>query len=158
MVERIVINTGPLVTLALIEALNVPERLPYEFLCPSEVRAELDAGAAVGHLAVNPSWLKVQPLQAVPSPLALSALDAGEAAVIQLALDQQIPLVCIDEWKGRRVALAVGLRVMGSLGLLGRAKTLGIVEAVKPFVERALRSGIRYHPELVRKVLESVGE
>lgn len=91
-------------------------------------------------------------------PLALSALDTGEAAVIQLALEQQIPLVCIDEWKGRRVALAVGLRVMGTLGLLGRAKTLGIVEAVKPFVERALRNGIRYHPELVRKVLESIGE
>jgi predicted nucleic acid-binding protein len=158
MADRIVINTGPLIALGRIKALDVPGQLPYEFLCPSEVRAELDAGAAVGHLAVNPPWLKVQPLKDPPSPLTLSALDVGEAAVIQLALEQQIPLVCIDEWKGRRVALTVGLRVMGTLGLLGRAKALGVIDAVKPFVERALQSGIRYHPELVRKVLESVGE
>lgn len=158
MAERIVINTGPLIALMRMEAIDVPGHLPYEFLCPSEVRAELDAGATSGHAVVNPSWLKVQPVKDSPSPLVLTALDAGEAAVIQLALEQQIPLVCIDEWKGRRVALTVGLKVTGALGLLGRAKLLGVIASVKPFVERALRSGIRYHPELIRQVLEAVGE
>jgi len=158
MAERIVINTGPLIALMRMEAIDVPGQLPYEFLCPLEVRAELDAGATSGHAIVNPSWLEVQPLTDSPSPLVLTALDAGEAAVIQLALEQQIPLVCIDEWKGRRVALSVGLKVIGTLGLLGRAKLLGVIASVKPFVERALRGGIHYHPELVRQVLEAVGE
>jgi predicted nucleic acid-binding protein len=158
MAERIVINTGPLIALMRMEALDVPRQLPYEFLCPLEVQAELDAGAASGHAVVNPSWLKVQPLKDSPSPLVLTALDTGEAAIIQLALERQIPLVCIDEWKGRRVALTVGLRVIGTLGLLGRAKLLGIIASVKPLVERALRGGIRYYPELVRQVLEAVGE
>jgi uncharacterized protein len=158
MTERIVINTGPLIALIRMEALDIPGQLPYEFLCPQEVQAELEAGTASGHPVVHPPWLHVQPLQEALSPMVLPALDAGEAAVIQLALEQQILWVCIDEWKGRRLALAAGLQVTGTLGLLGKAKMLGIIPALRPLVERALRQGIRYHPELVRKVLEAVGE
>jgi hypothetical protein len=90
--------------------------------------------------------------------IALAALDVGEAAVIQLALEMQIPLVAIDGWKGRRAATASGLEVIGALGLLGRAKRMGLVPALKPLIEKALEEGIRYHPELVRAVLDAVGE
>jgi uncharacterized protein len=93
-----------------------------------------------------------------PSPIILAALDLGEAAVIHLALEQKVNIVCIDEWKGRRAALASGLKVTGVLGLLARAKRLGIIQEMRPYVERALRSGVRYHPDLLRRVLEVVGE
>jgi predicted nucleic acid-binding protein len=158
MAERIIINTGPLITLARMDALDVPAQLPYEFICPQEVQAELEAGVVAGHPVVNPSWLQTRPLQGALSRMVLSALDAGEAAVILLALEQRIPLVCIDEWKGRRIALATGLKVTGALGLLGKAKIQGIIPAVRPFVERALRNGIRYDPALIRQVLEALGE
>jgi predicted nucleic acid-binding protein len=158
MAERIIINTGPLITLARMDALDVPAQLPYEFICPQEVQAELEAGVAAGHPVVNPPWLRTCPLQGALTRMVLSALDAGEAAVILLALEQGIPLVCIDEWKGRRIALATGLRVTGALGLLGKAKIQRIIPAVRPFVERALRNGIRYDPALIRQVLEALGE
>jgi len=156
--EQIVINTGPLITLARIEAMAVAERLPFIFICPEEARAELAEGEAVGHLRVEAPWLTVCPLREPISPAVLSALDRGEAAVIQLALERAISLVCIDEWKGRRAALAAGLKVVGVLGLLGKAKLLGLIPAVRPLVEKALKSGIRYDSELVERVLESVGE
>jgi hypothetical protein len=35
---------------------------------------------------------------------------------------------------------------------------VGIIDEMTPFVEKALRSGVRYHPDLVRKVLEMVRE
>jgi predicted nucleic acid-binding protein len=158
MAERIIINTGPLITLARMDALDVPAQLPYEFICPQEVQAELEAGVVAGHPVVHPSWLQTCPLQGALSRMVLSALDAGEAAVILLALEQGIPLVCIDEWKGRRIALAAGLKVTGALGLLGKAKIQGIIPAVRPFVERALRNGIRYDPALIRQVFEALGE
>jgi predicted nucleic acid-binding protein len=88
----------------------------------------------------------------------LAGLDSGEAAVIQLALELEVPWVAIDEWKGRRAALAVGLQVTGTLGLLGRAKVLGLIPSLKPLVERATAEGIRYHPELVQAVLKAAGE
>jgi predicted nucleic acid-binding protein len=37
----------------------------------------------------------------------LNSLDAGEASVIQLALNERIRTVCIDESAGRRLALSL---------------------------------------------------
>ena len=102
--------------------------------------------------------LRVVPLRAPLDPLATVTVDPGDAAVIQLAREQDIGLVCIDDRKGRRAALAVGLRITGSLGLLARAKTLGLTPAIRPFIERALGEGIWYDQALVRRVLAALGE
>ena len=90
--------------------------------------------------------------------MAIASLDVGEAAVIQLALEQNIETVCIDERKGRRAALAVGLKVVGSLGLLGKAKTLGLIKDIKPYIEKAKSYGIFYDEKLIENFLKSLGE
>jgi predicted nucleic acid-binding protein len=156
--ERLIVNTGPLITLARIDSLDVIGQLPFEFICPDAVRRELDEGEAEGYPRVAPDWLSVRSLVAPPEGVALAALDLGEAAVIQLALEMGVSTVAIDEWKGRRAATASGLQVTGTLGLLGRAKLMGLVPAIKPLIERATKEGIRYHPDLIRSVLKTVGE
>jgi predicted nucleic acid-binding protein len=158
MAKRIVVNTGPLIALMRMEALDIPAKLDLVFLAPMEVRQELEEGALAGHPPVRPDWVTYQPLRSPLSPLVTSVLDVGEAAVIQLALDEGIRQVCIDEWKGRRMALAVGLKVTGAMGLLGKAKRDGIIPEVKPYLNRALQTGIRYHPDLVQRFLEALGE
>lgn len=158
MVDRVVINTGPLLALAAADALEIAGRLPLQLICPAEVQRELDAGAARGFPRIEPAWLTVVPLAAPLHPVARAVLDAGEAAVIQLALEQRLARVCIDEMKGRQTALAVGLKVTGALGLLARAKTLGLISELRPLVEKMLRAGRWYDVHLVRRVLEGVGE
>ena len=152
------INTGPLIALARMDALDAIGQLPIEFVCPSEVRQELDEGAAQGYPIIVPSWLTVIPLSAPLSALSVAALDKGEAAVIQLPIEQGRLRVSIDELQGRRIAGALGLKTVGSLGLVARAKTLGIIQAIRPLVERATQGGIHYHPDLVNQVLKAAGE
>jgi predicted nucleic acid-binding protein len=156
--EQIVVNTGPLVAFTRIGCLDVIGRLPYEFLCPEEVWRELDDGRSAGHPWVVPPWLKRSSLASPPSPALLAALDLGEAAVIQLALDRGVRTVAIDEWKGRRGALASGLRVTGSLGLLGRAKAEGLILELRPLIGKAIEAGIWFDRDLVRRFLEAAGE
>ncbi len=156
--ERLVINTGPLIALAKANALDVAEQLPYEMLSPPQVRTELDAGLEEGYRQIRPDWLKVEPLQRPLESVATVTLGAGEAAVIQLALEQGISRVCIDERRGRRTAGAVGLQVVGTLGLLLRAKVLGIIPAVLPYIERVREAGDWYDAALVRRVLDAAGE
>ena len=156
--EILVINTGPLIAFERMGCLDEIGLLPFEILCPDEVRRELDEGECAGHPHIAPSWLGVRALSSPPATFGLAGLDLGETAVIQLAMELGSARVAIDEWKGRRMALAMGLRVTGSLGLLGRAKQLGLVSTVRPFVERAARAGIRYHPFIVAAVLEELGE
>ncbi len=158
MIDRIVTNTSPLLAFAKMQALDIIGKLPLAFLCPSEVAAEIRAGTKPGQALARPAWLQVMPLAAPLAPLAVAALDAGEAAVIQLALEQGIALVCIDELKGRRAAASVGLQVVGSLGLIGKAKRLGLVPAVRPLVTAARNAGIYYDPKLIEQFLHSLGE
>ena len=132
--------------------------MPLDFVCPPQVREELDQGTASGHYAVTVTWLEVMPLERPTDPLAAATVDAGEAAVIQLARERGIALVCMDDRKARRAALAVGLLVTGSLGLLARAKILGLTAAIRPFVERAMGEGVWYDSALVRRVLADLGE
>ena len=157
MPDRIVINTGPIIAFIRADAVEIIARMPLEFSCPPQVEDEIRAGAALGHLFRWPENLKVIALSSPLDPLAQIALDAGEAAVIQLALEQGVEWVCMDDRKGRRAALAVGLKVVGSLGLLTRAKTLGIVSAVRPITDRLTREGQWYDSELLQRVLQSVG-
>ena len=158
MIERIVTNTSPLLAFAKMQAVDVIGKLPFEFVCPAEVKTEILVGANQGYSVEIPVWLNVLSLSSALSPLAVAALDTGEAAVIQLAIEQNIETVCIDERTGRRAALAVGLKVVGSLGLLGKAKTLGLITEIKPFIKKAKSGGIYYDEKLIESFLKSFGE
>lgn len=157
MAERLVVNTGPLIALQRAEALDVVGRLPFEFLSPVEVREELLDGVRHGHAPVSPSWVRFTALSKPLDRIARANLGAGEAAVIELALQERVRRVVIDERRGRRAALAVGLQVTGTLGLLGRAKELGLVPAVSPFVETLRVSGW-YAPAVIEWFLSTMGE
>jgi predicted nucleic acid-binding protein len=80
-----------------------------------------------------------------------ATLDEGEAAVIQLALEQGINMVCLDDLRGRNFAKAVGV-----LGLLSQAKILGLIPALRPYTEKLLAVGAHYSPELVRRVIADI--
>jgi predicted nucleic acid-binding protein len=93
----------------------------------------------------------------VPPKCAASSTPT-RASVIQLALEQGVRTVCIDERAGRRIATAVGLDVVGTLGLLLQAKTSGLLDALRPVIARLAATGAWYDEALVRRVLEAAGE
>ena len=156
--DIIVINTGPLILLDKLNALDVAERLPVTFVSPPAVREELIAGTSSGHIKVDPPWLEIRKLRSPISPLADFSLDRGEAEVIQLALDYSIPDVCLDDLRGRKLAKALGLNVTGLLGLLGRARNLGIVHRLTPLTDRLVEVGGRYSTRVIRDFLAEFGE
>jgi uncharacterized protein len=87
-----------------------------------------------------------------------AVLDAGEAEVVQLALERGIRTVCIDERAGRRIAAAVGCNVVGTLGLLLAAKQHRLLPALRPVIERLRATGGWYDEGLLERVLAAAGE
>ena len=63
-------------------------------------------------------------------------LDAGEAKAIALAVERQAGLLLIDERRGRRIAVAMGLAVTGLLGVVARAKRGGFIPLAKPVIDQ----------------------
>ncbi|MDR1110592.1 MAG: DUF3368 domain-containing protein [Deltaproteobacteria bacterium] len=153
---RIVVDTGPPILLAKIEALPIMAQMPHQFIAPQNVMDELAAGLALGYQAVDAPWPQVADLKTQIPAMIRATLDDGEAAVIQLAIERDIDLVCLDDLRGRRLAKAVGLSVVGVLGLLARAKNLGLIPALRPYADKLVSVGARYSPELVSRMIAEV--
>ena len=81
-----------------------------------------------------------------------------EASAIALALEHHIGLVAIDERRGRLFARDAGLRVTGSLGVLLRAKRLGLIEEVRPRIDQMRAAGIWTSDSLFNAVLREAKE
>jgi len=84
-------------------------------------------------------------------------LDVGEAAVIQLALNEGIQTVCIDESLGRRMARLNGLLVTGSMGVLLRAKQEGYPFLMREAIRKMKSRGIWISQAVEDFVLQQAG-
>ncbi len=161
--KEIVINTGPIIALAaalddltLLDGLYGAVHVPYEVA--AEIRAKGTAAFAVEQFNAA-AYLRVVdvPIREFP-PLLRSSLDLGEASVIQYALDQKVPTVCIDEAAGRRIARLSGLELTGSLGFLLRAKREGYPVVLRTAIDRMTQRGIWLSERLVGSVLRQAEE
>ena len=85
-------------------------------------------------------------------------LDAGEAEVIALTQTCKDAVALIDEKKGRRLSREHGLSVVGTLGILLRAKRRGLISAVKPLMDTLSATGFRLSDALYQDVLHRAGE
>ena len=104
------------------------------------------------------SWLQKKDTYLNISPFLLNSLDLGEAAVIQLALDENIQTVCIDEAVGRRIARLNGLSLTGSIGILLRAKSSGYPLQMQQAIQRMQQRGIRLSSKVITFALDKAGE
>lgn len=85
-------------------------------------------------------------------------LDAGEAAALALAISLRADLYLVDDLAARRLAQAIGVPVVGTLGILLQAKIAGRIQALKPVLLLMTQMGFRVSPELLRAVLSHAGE
>ena len=87
-----------------------------------------------------PSWLQVR----IPGHVQLrDLLDDGEAEAISLAVELRAEQLLIDERDGRRSALALGLRIRGTLGILEEAserRLLNLTEALDALRQTTFRA------------------
>jgi len=85
-------------------------------------------------------------------------LDEGEAEVIAIAKEKEINSIIIDEFAGRQYALLLGLDVTGTLGILLIGKKLGLVEEIKPLMDKMIKHNRYISQELYLSVLKKAEE
>ena len=162
MARLVLTDASPLIGLAIVDGVSWLEGLFERVWLPPEVEREVLAGPvsrgqAAVQSAMDAGLLRVW--RDVPAEPELPDLDEGEAACIRIALAQGADaLLLLDERAGRTLALERGLRVAGTAAVIGMAKSRGLIPSAKPVFERLHASDFRISAEVIRTVLQRVGE
>ena len=147
----VVSNSSPLISFEQLGEADLLAKLFDKILIPPAVRQESY------ELLPLPQWAEERSLSQPLSALTLRwRLGNGEREAI--ALELQADFLLMDELAGRRVAISLGLKALGTLGILLQAKRRNLISAVKPLVEQLLAFGFHADEELVVWVLQSAGE
>lgn len=84
-------------------------------------------------------------------------LGAGETQVITHCLSGASVAV-LDDGEARACAQAHTLPLVGTLGIILRARKRNLVPAARPLIEQILTAGSHLNRELVEQALKQVGE
>jgi len=156
-----VVNASPLILLGKTENLELLGALVDVVAVPrsvvNEVGAKPDGVPILGMIERIQSYRVIDDETILPEVLGWD-LGPGESQVITNARRHGADRVVIDDMEARRCAKAMGLKVIGTLGVVGRAKSAGRIERAAPIIERLRESGLYVSEELVRKFLVEVGE
>jgi hypothetical protein len=152
-------NSTPLIAFARIGELDLLRRIVGHVVIPAAVWDEITGATnrAGADEVQRATWIEVRRPTSVGGDLT-ALLDQGEAETIALAEELGANEVLLDERAARALALARGLQIVGSAGLLVRAKERGLIDAVQPYLQRMRAQGVRFSDRFVRALLNQIGE
>lgn len=146
-----VANTSCLIALEAIERLVLLEQLYQTVVVPATVAAEFGASL--------PPWIDVRPPEDHALARALRVqLGAGEADAIALAAALSASRLILDDKKARGVARQLNLPVTGTLAVLLRAKSIGLIPKVSDLLDALIAAGFRISGDLRAEILHRARE
>ena len=157
----VICNTSPLQYLHQAGVLELLPALAGQVYVPEAVAVELREGQRRNILLPTLeelSWLTVRPVRDRTLLPLVTHLGDGEKEVLALGLETEDALLILDDRDARRYARALELEITGTLGLLLRAKERGILDAVRPVLDRLQALGFRLNARTRQMVLKRAGE
>lgn len=104
-------------------------------------------------------WLTVKvPENSATIQTLKTQIDDGESEAIALALELKDVVIILDDLKARQIAKQLNLKIMGTVGMLIKAKQNQIIPAIKPILESLTEANFRISDTLIKKALELVNE
>jgi predicted nucleic acid-binding protein len=159
----IVSDASPIICLSAVDHLDLLRQLYGQVWIPESVREEISRPGShqpgVAELQAA-SWILSKSARNEVLVRALEGeLDQGEAEAIALAVELEAELLLIDERRGRKVASRLGVRPIGTLGVLIEAKQKDLIPEVGPILKDLQeKAGFRISIQLHEHVLAVAGE
>jgi len=154
----VISDATPVISLLKIGRLDILREMYGEIVIPEAVFCELTANPAFPEEAEAVKTCPFLRREAVKNRLAVrileseAALDKGESEALVLAEDLNADLLLVDEKKARATAKQLGIRIVGTLGILVEAKRLGLVSQLRPLLEQLAASKIRISDALLEEL------
>ena len=156
-----VVNASPLILLEKAGYLHLLRELAEDLLIPVGVAEEVRVrpeGAALIEEMLGHRRVGMEAAGPVPSAVEAWDLGQGESEVLALALAKGASRAVLDDLEARRCAQALEIGVIGTLGIVLRAKKQGLVSAARPVLREVREAGLYVSDDLAEKALAHLGE
>lgn len=148
--SKAVTNSTCLIGLERIERLDILPQVFSTITIPTAVAAEV---------GIEADWLIVRTVQNLAVVATLKTqVDSGEAEAIATAMELGDVFVILDDRKARLLSLQLSLKVIGTVGMLLRAKRFGAITEIKPLLTALNQVDFRISQALIQKALQIAGE
>lgn len=134
------------------------ERIGQIEILPALFESVLIPPAVAQEFGISLPWLKIERLsdQMLVAVLKMM-IDDGEAEAIALSQEQKCRII-LDDRQARRVGQDMGLKVIGTVGILILAKQRGILSTVKPVLQNLDDTGFYISTALKAEALSLAKE
>jgi predicted nucleic acid-binding protein len=158
--ETWVVNASPVIALARIGQLHLLERLAQSLLLPDAVAAEIQSGPAddAARAAVLSGWGSRQSPPSIPETVTEWGLGAGESAVLALAMERRPATAVLDDTAARSAARALGIPLIGTLGVVIRAKRRGLILSAGSVLVDLRKAGLYLNESTIHAALKRIDE
>jgi len=155
----IVADTSALVALAACDELSLLDQLFQEVRIPPAVFRECTVSGKPDAERLE-TYLrdKVAELDLREFVIAVAGLGQGELEAMALYKTLHADHLLIDDDRARKVARHNGIEVIGSIGVLVRAKESGLISDLRPLLSAMHAAGMHYGDQLIEEALRLAGE
>jgi predicted nucleic acid-binding protein len=160
-ISRRVVDASPLIFLTEVGLLEILHQQGVDVLVPDTVLNEIGAlrpPDPAAEAVRQSSWIQIVPTPRIPGSVLVWDLDAGESAVLAVALERPDSMVILDDQPARRCAQVLGIPTQGTLGLVLVAKKRGFVPRVGPVLAQLKAFGMYMSSRLEQQILVAAGE
>ena len=160
--REVVVNSSPLIALSGLHRLDVLQGLYGEIYIPAAVYEEISAkqeSVCKQSVDASKSWIHVCPIaNQLAKRFFKSKLHDGEVEAMILAQERKAELLIMDDALAKKHAEYLGIHVTGTLGVLIKARRIGLVDALRPLIWQMQKNHIYISDALVEKCLQAAGE
>ena len=160
LIEKVVVNSSPLIVFFRSGQADLFPQLFKNVVVPEQVYEEVTAKGVTDPASESLPCVSWVDRRQVPISLSVASwsLGYGESAVLSFALNQIGYTAVIDDFAARRCAKILGIRTIGTGGLLVLAKRRGLISSVEDQVSRMRDNGLYLSNAVIKALLSEAGE
>ena len=147
MPDIVISDTSTLILFRKIDEFNLLQKVYGELITTPEIVKEFGE--------ILPDWIKIQsPKDEKYQDFLNTQVDYGEASAIALASEFEDVLLLLDDLKARKLATQLKFKVTGTLGVIHKAKQMGVIDKVKPLIDKLMLTDFRVSDNIIEEILK----
>ena len=154
----LIADTSPLISLIIVEKLDLLEKLYGEYCIPNAVWQELTNHNAIKNYTQEIEQLSIKIHNVSYNILPINGIDIGETECILLYKELNADYLLIDDKKGRDIAELNDINCIGTLTVLFKAKEKGYLTEIRNLFVKLIENKRFYSKSIMNFFLEQANE